>query len=67
MADERYRSIKISYIPSAEQDVFEMMKNDIWSFMLQIKQVCNEKKLDPYNFNHFLIAIELLKMKVSYN
>ena len=67
MAKEDYRTIKVSYLPSAETDVFEMMQNDIWSFMVCIKQICVEKNLDAYNFNHFLIAIELLKMKVSYN
>lgn len=67
MDNKRFKQLNISYLPNAEIQVYEMMKNDVWSFMICISRVCNLHKLDPYNYAHFLIAIEILKMEVSFN
>jgi hypothetical protein len=67
MDKKKFKKLNISYLPNAEIQVGEMMKNDIWSFMICINRVCQLHQLDPYNYSHFLIAIELLKMEVSFN
>jgi hypothetical protein len=65
--DKKNKKINISYLPNAEIQVYEMMKNDIWSFMICINRVCKLHHLDPYNYAHFIIAMEILKMEVSFN
>jgi hypothetical protein len=65
--NKKNKEIKISYLPNAEIQVYEMMKNDIWSFMICINRVCKLHHLDPYNYAHFIIAMEILKMEVSFN
>jgi len=59
--------IEISYLPLAEQDVMKMMSNDMYGTMLMVKQVCKQNRLDPYNFVHFKVALDIIKHQVTWN
>jgi hypothetical protein len=64
---KREKVIKVSYLPVAEQDVMKMMSNDMYGTLLMIKRICKENGLDPYNFLHFNIAIDMIKHQVTWN
>jgi hypothetical protein len=67
MNNSKKRVFKVSYLREASKDVEKMMVCDTFGFMLAIKQVCLQNNLDPYNFAHISVAIELLKHQVSWN
>lgn len=64
---KKVREIRISYLPLAEQDVMKMAVNDTYGTMLMIKHICKQNGLDPYNFVHFQVALDILKHQVTWN
>lgn len=67
MDNSKSRVFKVTYLREASLDVEKMMVYDTFGFMLAIKRVCLQNNLDPYNFAHISVAIELLKVQVSWN
>jgi len=67
MNNKKVRTFKVAYLTEASNDVHKMMVLNTFGFMIEIKRVCNQNDLDPYNMAHVHLAIELLKMQVSFN
>lgn len=67
MNNPKSRVFKVAYLREASKDVEKMMVYDTFGFMLAIKNVCHQNNLDPYNLAHISVAIELLKVQVSWN
>lgn len=67
MNNSKTRVFEVHYLREASKDVEKMMVYDAFGFMLAIKNVCIQNKLDPYNLAHISVAIELLKVQVSWN
>lgn len=67
MNNSQKRTFKVAYMKMATVDVEKMMDLNAFGFMLEIKRICQQNKLDPYNFAHIKVAVEILKMQVSFN
>ena len=67
MNNNKVRTFNVSYLTEASKDVDKMMVCNTFGFMIEIQRVCKQNDLDPYNMAHVLVAIELLKMQVSFN
>jgi hypothetical protein len=67
MNNSNGRTFEISYMREASRDVEKMMQCNAFGFMMAIQRICNERKLDPYNMDHVIVAIELLKTQVCWN
>lgn len=64
---KKVKVINVRYLPLAEKDVMQMAVNDTYGTMLMVKHICKQNGLDPYNFVHFQVALDIIKHQVTWN
>jgi hypothetical protein len=67
MNNSNRRTFDVSYMREANKDVEKMIQCNAFGFMMAIQRICKERNLDPYNMDHIIVAVELLKMQVCWN
>jgi hypothetical protein len=61
------RTFEVSFTRSASRDAIELMHNDIDTFDFFVKRIAKSNKLDLCNLPEVVVAIDILKMQITYN
>lgn len=61
------KTISVSFTRSASRDARDLMCNDINTFDFFIKRIAKRNQLELKNLPELLVAVDILKMEITYN